>query len=92
MRQVCKNCKTLFEVAPVPGVLEQIRRHQERWLYDSTEVLFVACPHCGTRQLASQRRFFWGLLSAMAFWNLLRAVPLVILLILMAVLFSTWQK
>ena len=86
---LCQTCGRPFDAGPAAGVVEQLRRHMDRWSYDATEVFFATCPNCGTRQIAEERRFFFSLLGARQAWNVVRAIPVVILVLLLYVLLTS---
>lgn len=86
---ICAKCGRPFDAGPASGVVEQLRRHMDRWAYDSTEVFFATCPNCGLRQIAEGRRFFFSLLSARQAWNVVRLIPVLILLMLLYVLLTS---
>jgi len=56
--QKCAKCGATFSLGRVPTVLERLTS-DERYVPPDTD-LYVTCPNCGHRQLATERRFFGG--------------------------------
>jgi len=58
--QICVKCGKTFPLPSLPSAFQRFFLRNDRYVPPDTD-LYVTCPHCHTRQLATERRFFGGL-------------------------------